>query len=138
MRTIMGFCIIAITMVSCDDLGTSQMATRLSAYTNRDVYSIGETILVGLNNKSEKVLYLEVCCSSPDLRIQKKLENDWTPPGVCDAMCPPSAIILQAHQVIVDSVHIFQPGRYRLMMRYRLTSLGSANDSTLSNEFGVQ
>jgi hypothetical protein len=89
------------------------LRTRGSIFPTRDLIS------VSISNGYNAELILNSCCTRPDIRIERKLDGGWSPPGACELMCPSVLLPLKPGETISDSViRIAEPGTYRLMLRY--------------------
>jgi hypothetical protein len=103
-------------------------------------FFMNQIVPVSVTNVSGEVIIPSTCCTRPDLRIQQKVNGTWTPPGVCELMCPTIIHPMKPGERIVDSViQISKPGVYRLMLRYMTaSSAGNARQyEAYSNEFNV-
>jgi hypothetical protein len=87
--------------------------------TSGNIFLNQELIPVTISNGYNADLILSSCCTRPDIRIERKLDGGWSPPGVCVLMCPSVLLPLKPGGTISDSViRIEEPGTYRLMLRY--------------------
>ncbi|MDP2885377.1 MAG: hypothetical protein Q8P51_10200 [Ignavibacteria bacterium] len=107
--------------------------------TSGNFFLAQELILVTITNAYTGTLILASCCARPDIRVQRKLDGGWSPPGACELMCPSILLPLKPGTTISDSVlRIAQPGLYRLMLRYSDPRRASAVlFAAYSNEFWV-
>lgn len=112
---------------------------QLQLRTAGNIFFVQRPIFVNVSNTSRATVNLASCCTRPDLRIQRKIDGGWTPPGECEMMCPSILLPLKPGATMVDSaVRIMQPGVYRLMLRYfDLTPTTSVVYVVTSNEFRV-
>ncbi|MGA3245743.1 MAG: hypothetical protein ABSE41_14090 [Bacteroidota bacterium] len=115
-------------------------ASHLQVLAAGSYFVVQQMIPVSITNVSRETVIPASCCTRPDLRIQQKINGTWTPPGACELMCPSSLLPMKPGQRIMDSsIHIAQPGLYRLLLRYWTnTPQGSTLAfETTSNEFNV-
>ena len=92
---------------------------QLQLRTAGNIFFVQRPIPVSITNTSRVTVNLASCCTRPDLRVQRKVDGGWTPPGECEMMCPSVLLPLKPGGAMIDSVvRILQPGVYRLMLRY--------------------
>jgi len=113
---------------------------QLQLRTAGSIFFVQRPIQVSITNSSRVIVNLASCCTRPDLRVQRKLDGGWSPPGECELKCPSILLPLKPGATMSDSlVWIAQPGVYRLMLRYSdLTpGISPAVFAVYSNEFKV-
>jgi len=105
------------------------------------IFFISHPIPIIAVNISESEVELATCCTRADWRIQKKVDDEWTSPGECVLACPTKPLPLKPDEKVKDSLMIFEPGHYRVMLRYiELSPISSKKPEILeaySNEFFV-
>ena len=103
--------------------------------TDKTVYSGDEYLTITFSNATGDTVWPDVCCSTPDYRIQEKIGDTWTPPDYCPAMCLPILLKFAPNYVASDTLYIpDKPGHFRYLLRYATSSY---SDSTVTNEFDV-
>jgi len=128
--------ILSILLISCSDLGV-ESDRQVSILTDRESYSVGQSITIVTYNVLEDNIILSPCCSSPDFRRQQKINGVWSPPGYCLALCPSQNIPLNSGSNRVDTLTSLSTGHWRIMLRYQ-NKRTLRIDSVFSNEFTVQ
>jgi hypothetical protein len=128
-------------LCACNDTGVAPAVQELTATTEYNSYTTGETIRVSFRSSGDRTFQIAACCYSfaciidvNDAGVWKEYEARGLP---CLSLCPGIQLLVKPDETRVDSLTVNDAGTYRLRIPYSSPDK-SPTVEVISNSFTVQ
>lgn len=136
------FIVVSILIILGCSEDPNDQQQKLIVKTDKNNYSINETIHFSINSFSSTTAHLARCCTSVAFYIDKNENNNWVEHSnhglPCLALCPGIDLTINYLEILSDSISLDESGIFRIRIPYTFNPDQNWTSEIVSNSFTIE